>query len=363
MTKRNLSLLTCGLILSASSVFAESSLEEAFSSGKASGDISAHTFKQSNNFGDDEGFTAGTVGVTYETGSFNNFSGKVSFRAGHKFSEVEADDYEGEFNSNAIMHEALIKYDVEEFTATVGRQKLRFEWLTKWNESAVAKIKSIQNTTLSVGFADRRGRAGSDKIKKFKNINNDGIYFIDAKVEAIKGLELNPYYFSMPNLADIYGMKASYSNDSFGILGHYASTNEDDSSINDGSIYQLEASAVLGQVNLAAGYISTDSDGGIGSMDTYGDNIDPTEEIGDAVYGRDANTYYGTISTEVSGVDLGLLYAKADYEDNKELEEVSLFVDYALSDKFSVEFVYTDVASNSDNEEFDKVSFTSTYTF
>ena len=64
MTKTNLSLIACGLILSASSVFAESSLEAAFATGQASGDISVYSSKQNNNGGTkDSGFTAGTIGL------------------------------------------------------------------------------------------------------------------------------------------------------------------------------------------------------------------------------------------------------------------------------------------------------------
>lgn len=365
MTQKNLSLIACGLILSASSAFAQSSLEAAFAAGQASGDITVHSFKKSNKTGVDAGFTAGTVGVTYETGSFNNFNAKASFRAGHKFGEVENDDYKGEFNSNSIMNEAFIKYDVDTVSATLGRQKLDFEWLTKWNEAAVVEIKSIPNTTISAGFADRRGRADTDKIKKFTDINKDGNYFIDAKIEATEGLEVNPYYFSMPKLADIYGLKVSYNNDVFGIVGHYAATKEDVSATKDGNIAHLELSTNVSEVSLAAGYIVADKTGGIGSMDKYGDNINPLDE-GAQVYATDAETIYASISTEVAGVELSAIYGTTDYlngsakEDEKEL---NLVVATQIAKNTSIELLYVDVAANASTADWNKLAATITYSF
>ena len=365
MNKRNFSLVACGLLLSASSVFAESSIKTAIAAGQASGDITVHTVTTNNDdSSSDAGFTAGTVGLAYETGELNGFSAKVGFRAAHQFAEEEDGDYKGDFTENSIMNEAYIKYANKSFSLTAGRQEIDLEWIGDFNESVVAEVIAIEDTTITALYANRQAVAAEDELSKFEDVvENEGVYVLDVKYEGIEGVELNPYFYSINDVADIYGLKATYSNDSFGILGHYVATNEDDSSADDGSIYQLELSATLGQFEVAAGYISTDSDGAIGSMDTYGDNIDPTEEIGDGVYGTDADTYYGTISTEVSGVELGLLYANADYADDKELEEVSLFVDYAFNDEFSVGFAYTDVDSNGDDEDFDKASLTATYTF
>ena len=38
-----------------------------------------------------------------------------------------------------------------------------------------------------------------------------------------------------------------------------------------------------------------------------GDNIDPTESLGDSIYGADADTFYASISADVSMVTLGAL--------------------------------------------------------
>ena len=101
-------------------------------------------------------------------------------------------------------------------------------------------------------------------------------------------------------------------------------------------------------------------------MSTYGDNIDPTEEIGDQVYGNDAKTNYGTIGGSISGVDLKLLYASAEYMDGtteKDIDEVSFFVDYAITDELAMSLVYSDVDGDTDADDYDKVSATLTYSF
>ena len=137
MTKK-LSLIACGLLLSTSTAFAESSLEAAFASGQASGDISIYSNRIDKKGGNaDSGYTAGTVGVAYETGSFHDFSAKAGFRAGHKFEEVENDDYKGDFEQNSVMNEAFVKYEVESFALTAGRQEIDLEWIGDFNEAII----------------------------------------------------------------------------------------------------------------------------------------------------------------------------------------------------------------------------------
>jgi len=365
MTKK-LSLIACGLILSTSAAFAESSLEAAFASGQASGDVSLYHFKQNNKTGDDAGFTAGTVGVSYETGTFYNFSAKAGFRAGHKFAEeVENVDYVGAFTENSVMNEALIKYEIDAVSIALGRQEIDLEWIGDFNEAAVIETNAIPNTSLTLAFADRQAKAATDEITGFDEINKDGVYLVDAKIEAVEGLEINPYYYNIVDLADIYGIKASYNNDMFGILGHYAGTNEDVVGTEDGDIAQLELSANVSVVSLAAGYIVTDKTGKIGSMDKYGDNINPLDE-GAKVYETDAKTTYASISTEISGLELGAIYGSTKYLNGsaKEKErELNFTAAMEVVKNTSVELLYVDVAAEDSTTDWNKIAATVTYSF
>lgn len=364
MTKK-LSLIACGLILSTSSVFAESTLEEAFKAGKASGDISVYSDSKDNSTGVNAGFTAGTIGVTYETGTFYNLNAKASFRAGHKFDETENNDYKGSFTQNSVMNEALIKYSRDSFSLSVGRQAVDYEWITKYAEGAIAEITAIPNTTLTLGFADRRAKADVDEITAFVDVNKDGIYFIDAKIGGVEGLEIKPYYYSMPKLADVYGIRAAYSNGMFGIVGQYAATNEDVTATKDGDIAHIELSATASDITLTAGYFTTDKDGGVGSMTVYGDSLSPMDE-GSKVFNTDAETFYGSIGTTISGLSLTALYGSTEYLNGsaKEKEkELNLTASMEVVKNTNVSFRYIDVNENSSSTDWDKIEATFTYTF
>ncbi|MFW3346685.1 Opr family porin, partial [Aliarcobacter butzleri] len=78
--------------------------------------------------------------------------------------------------------------------------------------------------------------------------------------------ELNPYYFSAPDLADWYGLNTTFSTDYFGVVAHYAASNEDVQDVEDGSIAHVELNTEIDGVTAAVGYIKTDKDGGTGTI-------------------------------------------------------------------------------------------------
>ena len=368
MNKKNMSLIACGLLFSASSLFAESTIKEAIEAGKVSGDVTVNYEKKTEKAAGaaDYGFTAGTLGLAFETGSVNNFNAKVGFRAGHEFAEEKEGDFDASFANNSLMTEALIKYTGQSGSLTVGRQEIDLEWLGDYNEAVVAQITAIKDITITAGFSKRQAEADGDDIGAFTQVTQDGVYVLDVKHNLNKNITVNPYFYSAVDVADIYGIKASFSNDMFGIMGHYAATNEDVTGTKDGNIAQLELNANVGPVSLVGGFITTNKDGAIGSMATYGDNIDPTEEIGDAIYGTDADSFYATVSGNVAGVDLGLLYANSEYKSgstNKELDEVTFTASHNFSDELNFKFIYSTVDGDTTADEYDKVTAAVAYSF
>ena len=79
---------------------------------------------------------------------------------------------------------------------------------------------------------------------------------------------------------------------------------EEGNHIEDGSVKHFEARTSLVGVDLALGYINTNKKG-IGAMDSFGDNIDPTEELGAYDY---EDTYYGAIAYNIADIELSVLY-------------------------------------------------------
>lgn len=362
MTKK-LSIVAAGLLITSSAAFAESnSIKEAFANGSTSGDITVYTNAVDHDADGKSAFTVGSIGLNYETDSVNGFSASLGARAHHEFAEKEEMDYDADFANDAILNVAAIKYANKDFFVSVGRQEIDLEWLGDYNESVVAGITAVPDTSIILGYSDRQAAVDETESGDFEEITEKGAYVLDVKYSGVENFEFNPYFYSAPDAADFYGLKVSFENDMFGAVAHYAASNEDANNAEDGDILNLEVSANVADVSLALGYIKTDSDGGVGSIAAYGDNIDPSEEIGDQIYGTDARTVYATVGYEIAGVELSALYADVEFDDdNKDASEWYLAAEYGITDELSVAAMYIDYEV--ENVDADKVTATVSYSF
>ena len=329
----NVSLIACGLILSSSFAFGADTIDAAFKEGKVSGSLIGYSVITEN----DDTLSTGSVGVNYETASFKGLSGKVGFFGGHEF-EGSATSV---FTDNAIMNEASLTYALDTIgSLTAGRQAIDLEWMGDYHEAVVAAITAIPDTTIVLGYSDKKAVAAEDEITPFAKFNGTkGAYVTDIKYTGLKSIEFNPYYYSVPDLASWYGLKTTFTADMFGALAHYAASNEDTQE--DGSMAALELNTSISDVSLAVGYIMTDKDGGIGSMDSVGDNYEPMDD-GSAIYEADAKMVYGSVGYEISGVTLGALYSQTKINSDKE-NELNLTVGYSFTDSLSASLLYADI--------------------
>lgn len=359
--KLKLSLLVSGLLLTSTSLFAESnSVKDAFANGTTSGDITVYTMSQDNTGGADAGYTVGSLGLNYETDSINGISAALGFRAHHEFDEETTGDYVGDYSNDSILHTAAIKYANSDFFISVGRQEIDLEWLGDYNESVVAGITSIPDTTVVLGYTDRQTAVAFDESADFAKVNGKkGAYVLDAKYAGVENVELNPYYYSAPDLFDSYGLKVSYDVDAFGFTAHYAASNEDTQA--DGDIYNLEARANFAGVSAALGYIATDKTVGAGNIAALGDNMSPLDD-GTNVYGADAKTTYGSLSYEISGLALTAIYGTTDYG-TSETDELNLIAEYGFNDEISAAITYVDYDDTTSTNDYDKVFANITYSF
>jgi hypothetical protein len=154
----------------------------------------------------------------------------------------------------------------------------------------------------------------------------------------------------------------------FGATAHYATTNQDSTSVvtvDDGDIAHVEGRLNLAGIAFAAGYIKTDNKG-TGSLSAYGDNISPFED-GNNTYGSDAKTYYGSIGYEIAGLELAALYGQTKYDNSgiKDKEnELNLSVGYSFTEELSASLMYVDYDDKSTaNGDYDKVFANVTYSF
>ena len=359
---KKISLIATSLLLT-SSLSADNSFDSAIKAGTVSGDVTLYGEKASLSGGnEDEGFTSGSIGLGYETGSLNGFKASVGFRANHDFSEEEGTDYSADETTKAILHTANISYTNKYFGVTVGRQESDLEWMGDFHEAIVAGITAIPDTTVVLGFTNRMGVADADApLEAFDKVNDDnGAYVLDAKYEGIEGLVINPYFYNIPDLAKWYGLKVDYNSDMFGLTAHGAKSDVEGSS-EDGQVLHFEARTELSGLSLNAGYITTDNDSGVGAMDTLGDNINPFED-GNQVYEADADTAYIGLGYGFNGVELGAIYGKTDYASDKE-KEFNLTVDYSITDSVALGAVFVDVNAENSDDDYNRVALTLEYSF
>lgn len=365
--KKTVMSLAAMTFLSTSALQADdaTSIEEAFKSGATSGDVTLYGERVNNN-GEtpDSGFSMGSIGLGFESGSYKNFKVSVAFRANHDFNEKEESDYSDGTEPDAIMSVANISYENDMLALILGRQEMDIEWMGDFHEAYTGVLKLIPDTEITLSHSDRIAVADPDApLEDFERVNsNEGLNVIDVKYEGIKDTVFNAYYYHAEDTANWYGVKADYDSDIFGVTAHYAKSNEKVADTNNGSIAHLETRAAFVGVSLSAGYIKTDKDGAIGSMNMVGDNVNPLEE-GNQVYEADADTYYAGISYEILGVSLGAIYGNSDYSDNKDESEINITAKYAFNDAFSVSGLYAGVDADEGSDDYDKFTLTLVYNF
>ena len=354
------SLVACGLLLSSSFAFGANTIDSAFKEGKVSGSLSAYGVTQDNKTGDDSGFTSGAISLAFETAAINGFSAKAGFIGVHEFGEENNGDAD-DIASKALMTEAYAQYSNDVVTAMIGRQAIDLEWMGDFHEAAVVAVTAIPDTTIVLGYTQKVAVAGVDETsEKFEKVNgNKGAYVLDIKYTGLEGIEFNPYAYSAPDLADWYGLKATFTADMFGAVAHYAVSSEDTQ--DDGSIGHVELNTTVSDFTAALGYIITDKDVGAGYMSAVGDNISPFED-GNYVYAADASTIYGSLGYTLAGVELGALYGQTEYADDKE-KELNLTVGYSFTESLAASVLYADIDANSSSADYNKVLANVEYTF
>lgn len=361
-----ISLVTCGVLLSSSLSFGADSIGTAFKDGKASGSLALYGEHHDYKDGDaNTGFGNGNATVGFETGSFYGFNAKAEFKGNLDLGEVDKGNRDDSFQNNSLMTEAYIKYTMDGLAVSAGRQAIDLEWMGDYHEAVVTAITAIPDTTVVLGYSQRKAESGIDYSEDFSEFNDDeGAYVLDVKYAGLKTLEFNPYAYSVPNLANWYGLKTTFTTDMFGAIAHYAASNEDVVDVKDGSIGHVELNTTIADFTAAVGYIKTDKANGAGSMDSVGDNISPFD-AGLNTYSDDAKTAYGSVGYTIADVELGALYGQTKFDSDYKEKELNLTVDYSITESIATSLLYGDVNADETNGDVDDKYFLASveYTF
>ena len=293
-----------------------------------------------------------------ETETYYGLSSAVAFRANHKLKErnkADADEAVG-----TLLTTANVKYENDFFTATLGRQELELEWLEDFHQAFVLE-SSMENRALTIAYSQKIADADDDEVSVFEEIGEKGAFVVDVKDNYFKGIELNLYYMTLPQLFDGLGLKVAFDNDDYGMTIHYAQSNEKERI--DGTILNLEVRARFGNFKLSYGLIQTDKHGGVGSLDELGDHINPLEdgeyEI-NSVYEKNADTEYSVLAYEQDDWLLSVMFRSTEYDQDevkKEEQELDFLLEYRIAENIESELLYAKIFANNRANNQDKVMF------
>ena len=359
-----LSAFAATMLFTTSAIADSSSIEEAISKAKVNGDITLYGESIDKSGGNaDAGMSMTSLGLSFETDSYNGFKAAVSFRTNHKINEKESGDYSDGSEPKSLLSVANISYENSDVSLIAGRQEIDLEWLGDFNEAALGTIKFIPNTTITAAHVNRQAVADTDAaLTKMTKVNGSkGVSVFDISYSGIENLSINPYYYRASSLANWGGIKLGYSTDMFSLSAHTAKSDEKAAGTADGSISHFEIGGEASGVGLSVGYITTDNDG-IGSMSAAGENVNPLED-GNQVYVTNADTTYFSATYELNVISLGAMYGTTDYAANSEEKELNLMAGYSYNDNLSISAVYVDVDAQSASDDYDKITLTLAYTF
>ncbi|MCT7494090.1 Opr family porin [Aliarcobacter cryaerophilus] len=341
------------------------SIDEAFKNGKIEGSIALFGLTQDNK-GQSKDFAFGNGNLTlgYNTVSFYGFSLGTQVKGNIKLGEKHKDDRknEGPFENNALITQAYLQYSLNEMLLIkAGRYEGQLEWLTDYQQGAIAEITAIPDTTVSLAFSNRKAESGIDTSEDFHKPHDKGIYVVDIKNESFEGLEINPYYYQIPDVVKFYGLKTSYNLEHFGAIAQYAKsslTNEyktNNSSENDGYVAHFELNGNFEDLTSAVGLIKTSKKGGADIITSYGDSISPFED-GEKVYTLDARTIYGSLGYSIYDFEFGALYGITRYDASSsglKEKELNLSVGYNFTKNLNTNIMYVNVDADEANSETD----------
>jgi hypothetical protein len=293
------------------SLMASSLLAGSLMASTLSGEVSAYHLTQSEA---KQGYSMLSVSGNYESPETNGFKAMLSVMANTDIAEQTDGSY-GENEEDVMVNVASLTYAAKDFSVTLGRQEIGTEWIGDYHEAVVASYTGVKDTTIVAGYTTAMtGNANDGALADFADIGEDGAMTLDVTTKLSDSVDLNLYYLSATDIFSGYGLGVVTKAGDVGITAKYAMTSEDVAATDDGSILALD----LSYGNFYGGFISTDKDGGIGSMGTLGDSINPLDNAD--TYSADTTTLYLGASTSVNGFELGALVGSVDVAGAKDTE-------------------------------------------
>jgi len=333
--------------------------------GTVSGDINLFYKSLDNNSAADSAYATAFLGLKYQTPEYEGLAAGIAVRHGSELYEKHTND--ADEGTNTLVSEAYIHYSRNDFSISLGRQEIDLEWLGDFHEALTFNTMASANTELTLGYSRAIAVAAEDDLQdSFTDIGDEGVYFLDAKVQPTEFMSLNPYVLYSADIATSAGLKADLEYSSgIGITLHYALSNTDIDGETDGDVLHLDVRGNVADVGMNAGYIKTDKVAGIGHLGDLGDNINPFEE-GNQVYEADAKTIYVGAAYGLGNLSLSALYGQTDDSGNAKEKELDLVAEYDFADQvenLSLAAVFADISADSSADDYQKLTLMLSYGF
>ncbi|WP_332444430.1 Opr family porin [Wolinella succinogenes] len=345
------------------------SLEEAIKGGSASGDVTNYYEKRSvkkgtpSTYYNNTAYDVGSIGLNYKTAAFHNVSVAVGFRAAQSLWESDKNFttahgkgdsteriYEGD---EVLLGNAYLEYNDGETIVRAGRQEMITDWVGKYNDGIRITNNSIKNLQFDLIWLQNQGRVYSKEMWGFKSRNKEkgGYYNAGVTFDTGVGLKAKVYGMYAKDVFSGEGIKLTYDRQiedlNFGLMAHYATSNEEKEKRGkgeDGKIFEGSAYVKAYDIKTTIGYVKTGKESGWGSLNFAGDQVVPFEE-GDAMYERNAETYYLMMGTSLNKLNLTALYGSTKFDagaDSKRVtqDELSIWASYPITKALAALVIY-----------------------
>lgn len=362
-------------------------IDEAFKSGKVSGQVRAAYVDQDNAVDTDTyGTSLGGI-LKYETGDWNGLklavgayiSQKIGFATGDN-EKANNDLFASSAESYAYVGEAYVDYTLGDVNLKVGRQLIDTPFADTDDirmhpntfEAAIATYSGIDKTTVVGGYVKRfAGYDSGDDISKFKRLdgaNSNGAAVVGIMNESIENLALQGWYYSIDELANALYTDGVYIipfSETMGLelTAQYANFSEKKESGMDGNVYGIGGAFNVGALTLGAAYNKSSSDNGKSISNGFGGGpyLTSMEEMTiDSL--EDAKAYQ--LSAELDLADAGIegLTLTALYGSFKSspmdwnVQESDFIATYEISESLMAEISYAVIDDKNKNTSNDGIN-------
>lgn len=368
------------LSMAAVAVLSAGSIDDAFKSGKVSGQLRAAYVDQDNAVDSDTyGTSIGGI-LKYETGDWNGFkvgvgayiSQKIGFATGDN-EKANNDLFASNAESYAYVGEAYVDYTLGDLNLKVGRQLIDTPFADTDDirmhpntfEAAIATYSGFDKTTLVGGFVKRfAGYDSGDDISKFKRLdgaNSNGAAVVGIVNESVENLKAQAWFYSIDELSNALYADGVYTlafSETMGLelTAQYANFSEKKASGMDGNVYGAGAAFNVGALTLGAAYNKSSSDDGKSISNGFGGGpyLTSMEEMTiDSL--EDARAYQLSAELDladagVEGLTLTALYGsfKSTPMDIK-VKETDFIAAYAINEALTAEMSYAMIDDKNKN--------------